>query len=97
MSAVAYLASYLSRGKFLPSSFVSSMLKRLVAGENFEFCFWSLKSSFAVLILSGFYFTSGLRLIEWCFEYAKFWNGEETTLNLTADRVLYSGCQVCIV
>ncbi|KAL5981597.1 hypothetical protein ACLOJK_015660 [Asimina triloba] len=30
MSAVAYLASYLSRGRFLSSSFVGSMLKRLV-------------------------------------------------------------------
>ncbi|XP_010540653.1 PREDICTED: RNA polymerase I-specific transcription initiation factor RRN3 [Tarenaya hassleriana] len=30
MSAVAYLASYLSRGKFLSPSFVASMLKRLV-------------------------------------------------------------------
>eukprot|EP00268_Persea_americana_P021180 TRINITY_DN21167_c0_g1_i1.p1 TRINITY_DN21167_c0_g1~~TRINITY_DN21167_c0_g1_i1.p1 ORF type:complete len:634 (+),score=155.37 TRINITY_DN21167_c0_g1_i1:189-2090(+) len=60
MSAVAYLASYLSRGKFLPCSFVSSMLKRLT---------------------------------EWCFEYAKFWNGNETTLKPTAHRVFYSVCQ----
>ncbi|KAK9285008.1 hypothetical protein L1049_024190 [Liquidambar formosana] len=30
MSAVAYLASYLSHGKFLSASFVSSMLKRVV-------------------------------------------------------------------
>ncbi|XWS33975.1 hypothetical protein CRYUN_Cryun22dG0128300 [Craigia yunnanensis] len=30
MSAVAYLASYLSRAKFLSASFISSMLKRLV-------------------------------------------------------------------
>jgi RNA polymerase I-specific transcription initiation factor RRN3 len=28
MSAVAYLASFLARGKFLPVSFVASMLKR---------------------------------------------------------------------
>eukprot|EP00268_Persea_americana_P021181 TRINITY_DN21167_c0_g1_i2.p1 TRINITY_DN21167_c0_g1~~TRINITY_DN21167_c0_g1_i2.p1 ORF type:complete len:272 (+),score=52.66 TRINITY_DN21167_c0_g1_i2:175-990(+) len=63
MSAVAYLASYLSRGKFLPCSFVSSMLKRLT---------------------------------EWCFEYAKFWNGNETTLKPTAHRVFYSVCQVCL-
>ncbi|RWR72739.1 RNA polymerase I-specific transcription initiation factor RRN3-like protein [Cinnamomum micranthum f. kanehirae] len=34
MSAVSYLASYLSRGKFLPSSFVASILKRLV-----QWCF----------------------------------------------------------
>ncbi|XP_023645474.1 RNA polymerase I-specific transcription initiation factor rrn3 isoform X2 [Capsella rubella] len=37
MSAVAYLASYLSRGKFLPPSFVASMLKRLV-DECAEYC-----------------------------------------------------------
>ncbi|AEE31247.1 RNA polymerase I specific transcription initiation factor RRN3 protein [Arabidopsis thaliana] len=37
MSAVAYLASYLSRGKFLPASFVASMLKRLV-DECAEYC-----------------------------------------------------------
>ncbi|KAJ4903614.1 RNA polymerase I specific transcription initiation factor RRN3 protein [Raphanus sativus] len=30
MSAVAYLASYLARGKFLPVSYVATMLKRLV-------------------------------------------------------------------
>ncbi|KAG7569173.1 RNA polymerase I specific transcription initiation factor RRN3 [Arabidopsis thaliana x Arabidopsis arenosa] len=30
MSAVAYLASFLARGKFLPVSFVASMLKRLI-------------------------------------------------------------------
>ncbi|XP_010478481.1 PREDICTED: RNA polymerase I-specific transcription initiation factor rrn3-like [Camelina sativa] len=37
MSAVSYLASYLSRGKFLPPSFVASMLKRLV-DECAEYC-----------------------------------------------------------
>ncbi|CAH2034549.1 unnamed protein product, partial [Thlaspi arvense] len=37
MSAVAYLASYLSRGKFLPASFVASMLKRLV-DECADYC-----------------------------------------------------------
>ncbi|EFH69894.1 predicted protein [Arabidopsis lyrata subsp. lyrata] len=37
MSAVAYLASYLSRGKFLPASFVASMLKRLV-DDCAEYC-----------------------------------------------------------
>jgi len=31
---VAYLASYLSRGKFLPASFVASMLKRYVLLKN---------------------------------------------------------------
>ncbi|ESQ33802.1 hypothetical protein EUTSA_v10007103mg [Eutrema salsugineum] len=37
MSAVAYLGSYLSRGLFLPSSFVASMLKRLV-DECADYC-----------------------------------------------------------
>ncbi|XP_010499599.1 PREDICTED: RNA polymerase I-specific transcription initiation factor rrn3-like isoform X2 [Camelina sativa] len=37
MSAVSYLASYLSRGKFLPPSFVATMLKRLV-DECAEYC-----------------------------------------------------------
>ncbi|CAA7014254.1 unnamed protein product [Microthlaspi erraticum] len=37
MSAVAYLASYLSRGKFLPASFVATMLKRLV-DECEDYC-----------------------------------------------------------
>ncbi|KFK44868.1 hypothetical protein AALP_AA1G312900 [Arabis alpina] len=37
MSAVAYLASYLSRGKFLPVSFVASILKRLV-DESADYC-----------------------------------------------------------
>ncbi|XP_010460863.1 PREDICTED: RNA polymerase I-specific transcription initiation factor RRN3-like isoform X1 [Camelina sativa] len=37
MRAVSYLASYLSRGKFLPPSFVASMLKRLV-DECAEYC-----------------------------------------------------------
>ena len=31
MSAVAYLASYLARGKFLPVSYVATMLKRFKA------------------------------------------------------------------
>ncbi|CAF2290517.1 unnamed protein product [Brassica napus] len=37
MSAVAYLASYLARGKFLPVSFVASVLKRLV-DECADYC-----------------------------------------------------------
>uniref|UniRef100_A0A1J3GKL8 RNA polymerase I-specific transcription initiation factor RRN3 n=1 Tax=Noccaea caerulescens TaxID=107243 RepID=A0A1J3GKL8_NOCCA len=37
MSAVAYLASYLARGKFLPVSVVASMLKRLV-DECADYC-----------------------------------------------------------
>ncbi|KAG7593446.1 RNA polymerase I specific transcription initiation factor RRN3 [Arabidopsis thaliana x Arabidopsis arenosa] len=37
MSAVAYLASYLSRGKFLPASFVARILKRLV-DDCAEYC-----------------------------------------------------------
>ncbi|KAJ0262094.1 Uncharacterized protein HA466_0050850 [Hirschfeldia incana] len=37
MSAVAYLASYLARGKFLPVSYVASMLKRLV-DECADYC-----------------------------------------------------------
>uniref|UniRef100_M4E2I8 RNA polymerase I-specific transcription initiation factor RRN3 n=1 Tax=Brassica campestris TaxID=3711 RepID=M4E2I8_BRACM len=37
MSAVAYLASYLARGKFLPISYVASMLKRLV-DECADYC-----------------------------------------------------------
>ncbi|VVA93124.1 unnamed protein product [Arabis nemorensis] len=37
MSAAAYLASYLSRGKFLPVSFVASILKRLV-DECADYC-----------------------------------------------------------
>ncbi|WZZ55226.1 hypothetical protein YC2023_055333 [Brassica napus] len=37
MSAIAYLASYLARGKFLPVSFVASMLKRLV-DECADYC-----------------------------------------------------------
>ncbi|XP_077210442.1 RNA polymerase I specific transcription initiation factor RRN3 protein [Tasmannia lanceolata] len=37
MSAAAYLASYLSRGRFLSSSFVASILKRLV-DWCFEYC-----------------------------------------------------------
>ncbi|KAL0862739.1 hypothetical protein Bca101_041857 [Brassica carinata] len=37
MSAVAYLASYLARGKFLPVSYVASVLKRLV-DECADYC-----------------------------------------------------------
>ncbi|CAH8343463.1 unnamed protein product [Eruca vesicaria subsp. sativa] len=37
MSAVAYLASYLARGKFLPISYVAAMLKRLV-DECADYC-----------------------------------------------------------
>ncbi|KAF3513272.1 hypothetical protein F2Q69_00001650 [Brassica cretica] len=37
MSAVAYLASYLARGKFLPVSYVASILKRLV-DECADYC-----------------------------------------------------------
>ncbi|CAH8335414.1 unnamed protein product [Eruca vesicaria subsp. sativa] len=37
MTAMAYLASYLARGKFLPVSYVASMLKRLVE-ECAEYC-----------------------------------------------------------
>ncbi|KAJ4907081.1 RNA polymerase I specific transcription initiation factor RRN3 protein [Raphanus sativus] len=37
MSAVAYLASYLARAKFLPVSYVASMLKRLV-DECADYC-----------------------------------------------------------
>ncbi|CAH8391498.1 unnamed protein product [Eruca vesicaria subsp. sativa] len=37
MSAVAYLASYLARGKFLPVSYVATMLKRLV-DECADYC-----------------------------------------------------------
>ncbi|KAF8110175.1 hypothetical protein N665_0086s0015 [Sinapis alba] len=37
MSAVAYLASYLARGKFLPLSYVAIMLKRLV-DECADYC-----------------------------------------------------------
>ncbi|XP_058073393.1 uncharacterized protein LOC131222367 [Magnolia sinica] len=60
MSAVAYLASYLSRGRFLSSSFVASILKRLV---------------------------------DWCFAYCHFRNGEEKTMNPAAHRVFYSAWQ----
>lgn len=60
MSAVAYLASYLSRAKFLSSSFVASILKRLV---------------------------------EWCYEYTQFRDGEDKMLNPTVHRIFYSGCQ----
>ncbi|KAL0740513.1 hypothetical protein Bca4012_082026 [Brassica carinata] len=37
MSAVAYLASYLARGKFIPVSYVATMLKRLV-DECADYC-----------------------------------------------------------
>ncbi|CAN8287514.1 unnamed protein product [Cochlearia groenlandica] len=37
MSAVSYLASYLARGKFLPVSFLASMVKRLV-DECADYC-----------------------------------------------------------
>lgn len=90
MKAVSYLASYLARAKFISSSLVASILKRF---ENISLVILSIFSLYFTN-LSGQYFVSWFRLVDWCFEYCQYQDSQEKKINPQAHRVFYSGCQV---
>lgn len=103
MSAVAYLASYLARAKFLPISFVAEYVERFIRWPNI---FNSIFNIF--IVLSCFYqsvmnsnasqvidfFSSsvwGFSLLEWCSSYCFNQGG---SINPKAHKEFYAGCQV---
>ncbi|KAK3034197.1 hypothetical protein RJ639_034337 [Escallonia herrerae] len=100
MSAVAYLASYLSRAKFLSASYIVNILEREKEADQD----WFLRLQDSVIQARGkrcdemrffdempfFVFFRGLSLADWCSSYCKSQCGE---INPKAHRVFYAGCQ----
>lgn len=100
MSAAAYLASYLSRAKFLSVSFVIKILQRLPISSISTWCWFLLieirkrkSDSDDMLLLFSFIITFwvGFRLVSWCWKYTE---DEVSDISPKAHRVFYSGCQV---
>lgn len=95
MSAVAYLASYLARGKFLPVSYVASMLKRLTICYLFDL-YWRLQPVANILFLLRLLLLSKncIRLVDECADYCRICNDD---IRPEAHQLFYSGCQVYIL
>lgn len=99
MSAVAYLASYLSRAKFLSSALVASVIQRfgnilcllLLITKLISMFHYEIKKLIEIDLTI---FCWDFRLVDWCFSYCML---HDVDMNPQAHQVFYSGCQVSLL